>query len=81
MFEPCNIQLQLTRDRLNPSLVKISLGKSILNRSSKLHVGRLLKSLGGGGHEGAGSTRVPENEVDKTVDLLVSQILPPSSID
>lgn len=76
LFEQSNLQIQLTRDRLNPAQIKISLGKSILNRSSKLHVGRLLKTVGGGGHEGAGSTRIPETEVAGAVEFLIGQILP-----
>lgn len=49
----------------------ISLGKSILNRSSKVHIGRILSGYGGGGHAAAGTCQV----TNQNADIVIQEIL------
>ena len=52
--------------------VIVSVGRSILNRSSRTNVGVLLSLFGGGGHAGAGSCQLAPEEADARIqDILV----------
>lgn len=51
--------------------VIVSVGRSILNRSSRTNVGVLLSLFGGGGHAGAGSCQIAPEEADARIqDIL-----------
>ncbi len=53
--------------------VIVSVGRSILNRSSRTNVGVLLSLFGGGGHAGAGSCQIAPEEADARIqDILTS---------
>ena len=47
-------------------------GHSILNRTSRTHIGALMRRFGGGGHEAAGTCQVPHAEAEATLRALVS---------
>ena len=47
-------------------------GHSILNRTSKTHIGALMRRFGGGGHEAAGTCQVPHDEAEATLHELVA---------
>lgn len=49
-------------------------GKSILNRSSRTHVGELMLAYGGGGHEAAGTCQVDNDRADTVLQALISRI-------
>ncbi len=52
--------------------VIVSVGRSILNRSSRTNVGVLLSLFGGGGHAGAGSCQLlPESADARIQDILI----------
>lgn len=52
----------------------LAVGKSILDRSSKVNVGELMLKYGGGGHEAAGTCQVDHAEADKVLNELVEAI-------
>jgi nanoRNase/pAp phosphatase (c-di-AMP/oligoRNAs hydrolase) len=49
-------------------------GKSIINRTSKTHVGRLMLEYGGGGHEAAGTCQIANPDAPRVRDELVARI-------
>jgi len=54
--------------------VRIAAGKSILNRTARADLGKLMLDFGGGGHQAAGACRVEPNEVERVVTELVAGI-------
>ena len=52
----------------------IAVGRSILNRTSKTNIGLLMLEYGGGGHQGAGTCRVDNRDVDRVMAELVERI-------
>ncbi|MCC8181189.1 MAG: exopolyphosphatase [Planctomycetes bacterium] len=52
----------------------IACGHSILNRSSKTNVGRLMLKYGGGGHPQVGTCQVPYEDADRVIGELVEQM-------
>jgi nanoRNase/pAp phosphatase (c-di-AMP/oligoRNAs hydrolase) len=47
-------------------------GHSILNRTSRTHIGSLMRRFGGGGHEAAGTCQVSHEEAEETLSALVA---------
>lgn len=52
----------------------IAVGHSVLNRSSKTNVGKLLLEYGGGGHPQVGTCQVPYGEADRVIGELAARI-------
>lgn len=59
------------RERQNTAL---AIGKSILNRSSRVHVGNLCLEYGGGGHAAAGTCQVDNERADAVLAELLRKI-------
>lgn len=55
--------------------VVLKLGRSIFNRNCRVNLGMLLRRYGGGGHEGAGSARMPEEDADTTIKEILAVLL------
>jgi nanoRNase/pAp phosphatase (c-di-AMP/oligoRNAs hydrolase) len=51
----------------------VACGHSILNKTSSTHVGFLLRSYGGGGHEAAGTCQVQYADADRVIAELVEK--------
>lgn len=51
-----------------------AIGKSILDRSSKTHVGTLCLSHGGDGHEAAGTCQVDNDEANEVLGRIIARI-------
>jgi nanoRNase/pAp phosphatase (c-di-AMP/oligoRNAs hydrolase) len=49
-------------------------GKSIVNRTSRTNVGRLMLEYGGGGHEAAGTCQIENDDAPRVRDELVRRI-------
>ena len=49
-------------------------GKSIIDRSSRTDVGKLMLEYGGGGHEAAGTCQVPNEDADRVLGELIQRI-------
>jgi nanoRNase/pAp phosphatase (c-di-AMP/oligoRNAs hydrolase) len=50
-------------------------GKSIVNRSSKTHVGELMLQYGGGGHNAAGTCQIDNAKADEVLQTLITKIM------
>ncbi len=73
LFPDCNISAHLMWG-LNKQNTVFAVGKSILNRTSPINIGKLMLLYGGGGHENAGTCQV-DNDLAETVKLeLVTRI-------
>jgi nanoRNase/pAp phosphatase (c-di-AMP/oligoRNAs hydrolase) len=61
-------------DGRNKSNVAITVGHSIINRTSNTDVGSMLLHYGGGGHKPVGTCQVDYNEADKIIDEIIKKI-------
>ena len=52
----------------------LAVGKSILNRTSKTHVGNLCLKYGGGGHQAAGTCQVENLRAEDVIEELIEKI-------
>ena len=73
LFPRCNISLHILRGKNGQNTV-FTVGKSILNRTSNTHVGRLMLEYGGGGHEEVGTCQVENDQVGRVLRELISRI-------
>jgi len=69
-----NIEIRMEWDRAKEN-VEFSCGHSIINRTSKTNVGKLMFKHGGGGHEKVGSCRVPKNKWETVFNEILSAML------
>ena len=61
-------------DGRNKVNVAVTIGHSIINRSSKVDVGSLMLSYGGGGHKQVGTCQVPYDDADKIMTEILKKI-------
>jgi nanoRNase/pAp phosphatase (c-di-AMP/oligoRNAs hydrolase) len=54
--------------------VSIAVGYSILNRTCKVDIGKLMLQYGGGGHVMVGTCQVPYDEADKTIEAIIKAL-------
>ena len=73
IFPDCNISIQVL-PHTEGDITVMATGKSILDKSSKTNVGELMLEYGGGGHEAAGTCRIPNADADKILAELVERI-------
>ncbi len=73
MFPETNISIRLIDGR-GKEFVAISVGYSVLNRTSNVDVGSLMLKYGGGGHRAVGTCQVPYDQADQVLKELVSTI-------
>ncbi len=69
----CNISARVIWGFRKQNVV-FTVGKSILNRSSKTNVGRLMLEYGGGGHEAVGTCQVPTAAAQQVKNELIERI-------
>ena len=72
MFPEQNISITVV-DGKNKQNCAITVGYSIINRSSNVNVGSMLLNYGGGGHDQVGTCQVPYEEADKVIADIISQ--------
>ncbi len=68
-----NIEIRLGWDKEKKN-VYIQCGHSILNRTSKTNVGKLMFKYGGGGHSKVGSCRVPADQWESVTNEILEQM-------
>lgn len=73
LFPQANISLQVLWGKNKQNTV-FAIGKSILNRTSKTHVGKLCLSYGGGGHQAAGTCQVENLKTDERLQEIIDKI-------
>ncbi|OPY71161.1 MAG: hypothetical protein A4E62_01443 [Syntrophorhabdus sp. PtaU1.Bin002] len=73
LYPQCNISMHVLwgRDKQN---VVFTVGHSILNRTSKTNVGRLMLEHGGGGHERVGTCQIATVRMEKIKKDLIERI-------
>lgn len=73
LFPKCNISMHVMWGKNKQNTV-LAIGKSILNKTSKTHVGDLCLSYGGGGHNAAGTCQVENLKSDQKIEEIVGKI-------
>ncbi len=73
LFPQCNISIHVMWGVQKQNTV-FATGKSILDRSSKTHVGELMLAHGGGGHAAAGTCQVANDQAESTLQTLITRI-------
>ncbi|MBW1679505.1 MAG: exopolyphosphatase [Deltaproteobacteria bacterium] len=71
LFPEANVSVKVFKDTQRIGRTGISVGKNIFDKTSSVNVGELLSHYGGGGHQGAGSCRVPDGEVEGALDEII----------
>ena len=52
----------------------VMIGKSIVNKASKVNIGDLCLSYGGGGHANAGTCQLPNDKVDEELPTIIEKL-------
>jgi hypothetical protein len=73
LFPEANISIRLIDGR-NKEFVSISVGYSVLNRTSSVDVGSLMLKYGGGGHKAVGTCQVPYEKADQILKEIIEVI-------
>ncbi len=73
IYPECDLSVTL-RASDAPGITEIACGKSIFLRTSKVNIGTLMLKHGGGGHAGAGTCRVPNENVEAVVDDILAEV-------
>lgn len=68
-----NIEIRISWDQKKEN-INFSCGHSILRRTSKTNVGRLMYQYGGGGHDKVGSCSVPAEKKEEVFDEILAQM-------
>ena len=73
LFPDCNVSLHVMWG-LNRQNTVFAVGRSILDRSSHVHVGNLMLEFGGRGHVASGTCQGPNDRADLLLQKLVQRI-------
>lgn len=73
LFPECNISIRVIWGFKKQNVV-FTVGHSILNKTCKTDVGKLMLSFGGGGHKAVGTCQISESEVSETLKKLLDTI-------
>jgi len=69
-----NVEIRLTWDESKDNVI-FSCGHSILNRTCKTDVGKLMLKYGGGGHQQVGTCQIPKSDWERVFDEILQQML------
>jgi hypothetical protein len=73
LYPEANISVRMIDGR-NGEFVSISVGYSVINRTSTVDVGSLMLKYGGGGHKTVGTCQVPYEQAEETLHEIVDFI-------
>ncbi|MFC1849092.1 exopolyphosphatase [candidate division CSSED10-310 bacterium] len=73
LYPEQNISVRLVTGKFR-EVVMISIGHSILNRTSEVDVGTLTLKYGGGGHKRVGTCQVPKTQADDILQEILTEI-------
>lgn len=73
LFPDCNISMQVMWGFKKQNIV-FTVGHSIINRTSKTDVGKLMLEYGGGGHRGVGTCQIPVEEAEEARKQIIARI-------
>lgn len=73
LYPQCNLSIHVMWGKNKQNTV-LAMGKSIFNKTSRLHVGKLMLEYGGGGHEAAGTCQVDNLRADQKIEEIIARI-------
>ena len=73
MYPECNISMHCLWGLKKQNTV-FAVGKSIVNKTSRTNIGKLMLSYGGGGHENAGTCQIDNDNADTVMRNLIHKI-------
>lgn len=73
LFPQCNISIHVLWGKNKQNTV-LAVGKSILNRTSKTHVGKMCLEYGGGGHQAAGTCQVENLRAEEVLQDIIARV-------
>jgi hypothetical protein len=71
LFPESNVSVKIFCDYHQKGRIGISVGKNIFNKTADVNIGELLSHYGGGGHQGAGSCRVPSEKAEEVLNKII----------
>lgn len=71
LYPEQNVSLWIV-DGFRKQNCSIACGYSIVNKTCTTHVGHLMRELGGGGHEAAGTCQVPYEQANESIEKIVA---------
>jgi nanoRNase/pAp phosphatase (c-di-AMP/oligoRNAs hydrolase) len=75
LFPQCRVSAHVLWGKQRQNTV-IAVGKSIIDRSCRADIGRLMLVYGGGGHRNAGTCQVPHDEAERVLAEIVEALDP-----
>jgi len=73
LFPECNVSVLIRRD-VDSGQVTFSVGKSIVNDTSKANIGEIMLYYGGGGHRAAGACHVEGDQAETAFEELIAAL-------
>lgn len=73
LFPQCRVSMHVLWGRQKQNTV-FAIGRSILDRSSRLNIGTLMLGYGGGGHEAAGTCQIANDDAERIKAELIERI-------
>lgn len=73
LYPQCTISMHVFSGKRRRNTV-FAIGKSIINRSSNLHIGNLALEYDGGGHSNAGTCQIPNEEAERVKAELIRRV-------
>jgi len=73
LFPDTNISCHVLWGKQKQNTV-FAFGKSIFDRSNKVHVGELMLEYGGGGHAAAGTCQIENDKAEETLNILIEKV-------
>lgn len=73
LYPECNVSVRIIWGFKKQNVV-FTVGHSIINRTCKTDIGKLMLSLGGGGHKAVGTCQVSENDVSETIKTIIDRL-------
>lgn len=73
LYPEVNISIHILQGYKNQNTV-FAVGKSIINRSSKVNIGALMLRYNGGGHENAGTCQIDHDKAEQVMNELIEFI-------
>lgn len=71
LFPESAVNVRIRYEDPNKDMVVVSVGHSIFNPKCNVNVGLMLAQFDGGGHRGAGSTRLPAGKADESIHQII----------
>jgi hypothetical protein len=71
LFPESAVNVRIRYEGANKDLVAVNVGHSIFNPRCNVNVGLMLAQFDGGGHRGAGSTRIPSEKADEVIQQIL----------